>query len=43
MTPDRARSVIRVSIGVTTTESEIDGFATELREAIERLRAGALV
>ena len=43
MTPDRARSVIRVSIGVTTTESEIDGFATELRDAIERLRAGALV
>ena len=43
MTPDHARSVIRVSIGITTTESEIDGFATELRDAIERLRAGALV
>jgi cysteine desulfurase len=43
LTPDHARSVIRVSIGITTTGSEIDGFATELRDAIERLRAGALV
>jgi cysteine sulfinate desulfinase/cysteine desulfurase-like protein len=35
--------VIRVSIGIDTTDEEIDGFAVALRECIERLRAGALV
>jgi cysteine desulfurase len=43
LTPDDARSVIRVSIGIDTTDEEIDGFAVALRECIERLRAGALV
>ena len=43
LTPDEARSVIRVSIGIDTTEAEIDGFASALRECVERLRAGALV
>jgi cysteine desulfurase len=43
LTPDEARSVIRVSIGIDTTEAEIDGFSTALRDCIERLRAGALV
>ena len=41
--PDQARSVIRVSIGIDTTEQDVDGFVTALRECIERLRAGALV
>jgi cysteine desulfurase len=43
MSSEAARSVIRVSIGVDTTEDEVEGFAAELRTAIERLRAGALV
>jgi cysteine desulfurase len=42
LTPDEARSVIRVSIGIDTTEREVNGFAAALRECIERLRAGAL-
>ncbi|HET6847728.1 MAG TPA: cysteine desulfurase family protein [Gaiellales bacterium] len=43
LSPDEARSVIRVSIGIDTTEAEIDGFAAALRDCIDRLRAGALV
>jgi cysteine desulfurase len=43
LTPDEARSVIRVSIGIDTTEQDVDGFAAELRDCIDRLRAGALV
>src|SRR4051794_1318046 len=43
LTPDEARSVIRVSIGIDTTEAEIDGFSSALRDCVERLRAGALV
>jgi cysteine desulfurase len=43
LSPDQARSVIRVSIGIDTTEQDVDGFATALRDCIERLRAGALV
>src|SRR6478672_3630386 len=43
MTPDQARSVIRVSIGVDTTEAEVDGFAAAVGECVERLRAGALL
>jgi cysteine desulfurase len=40
---DAARSVVRVSVGMTTTPGEIDGFAAAFREAVDRLRAGALV
>jgi cysteine desulfurase len=43
LTPDEARSVIRVTIGIDTTEDEIDGFAAALRECIDRLQAGALI
>jgi cysteine desulfurase len=43
MTPDQARSVIRVSIGIDTTEAEVDGFAAAVGECVERLRAGALL
>jgi cysteine desulfurase len=43
LTPDAARSVIRVSIGPLNTSAEIEGFAAALREAVDRLRAGALV
>jgi len=43
MTPDDARSVIRISIGIDTTPGEVDGLAAELRAAVDRLRAGALV
>jgi cysteine sulfinate desulfinase/cysteine desulfurase-like protein len=35
--------VIRVSIGVDSTEHEVDGFCVALRETVERLRSGALV
>jgi cysteine desulfurase len=43
MSPADARSVIRVSIGVDSTPGEVDGFCVALREAVERLRSGALV
>jgi cysteine desulfurase len=43
LTADEARSVIRVSIGIDTTEEDVDGFAGALRECVERLRAGALI
>jgi cysteine sulfinate desulfinase/cysteine desulfurase-like protein len=43
MTPDQARSVIRVSIGIDTTEAEVDGFAAAVGECVERLRTGALL
>lgn len=43
LTPEQARSVIRVSIGPDTTAGEIEGFAGALRSAVERLRAGALL
>ena len=43
MTPDQARSVIRVSIGIDTTEAEVDGFTAAAGECVERLRAGALL
>ena len=43
MSPADARSVIRVSIGVDSTEPEVDGFCVALRETVERLRSGALV
>jgi cysteine desulfurase len=43
LTPDEARSVIRVSIGIDTTEQDVAGFAAALRDCVDRLRAGALV
>ena len=43
LTPDQARSVIRVSIGIDTTEAEVDGFTAAVGECVERLRAGALL
>jgi cysteine desulfurase len=43
MGADAARSVIRVSVGASTTREEIGGFAAAFREAVDRLRAGALV
>jgi cysteine desulfurase len=43
LSPDAARSVIRVSVGMSTRPEEIDGFAAAFREAVDRLRAGALV
>jgi cysteine desulfurase len=43
LTADEARSVVRVSIGIDTTDSDVDGFAAALRDCAERLRAGALV
>jgi cysteine desulfurase len=43
MTPDQARSVIRVSIGIDTTETEVDGFVVAVGECVRRLRAGALI
>ena len=43
LTADEARSVVRVSIGIDTTEGDVDGFASALRECAERLRAGALI
>ncbi len=43
LTAEEARSVIRVSVGIDTTEHEIDGFTAALRDCIDRLRAGALV
>jgi cysteine desulfurase len=42
LTPDQARSVIRVSIGIDTSEAEVDAFTAALRGCLERLRAGAL-
>jgi cysteine desulfurase len=42
LTPDQARSVIRVSIGIDTSEAEVDAFTAALRRCLERLRAGAL-
>jgi cysteine sulfinate desulfinase/cysteine desulfurase-like protein len=35
--------VIRVSVGIDTTEAEVDGFAVAVGECVERLRAGALL
>jgi cysteine desulfurase len=43
MTPDQARSVIRVSVGIDTTEAEVDGFAAAVGECVQRLRSGALL
>ena len=43
LTPEQARSVIRVSIGLDTGAAEIEGFAEALRSAVGRLRAGALL
>ncbi|MGZ4481581.1 MAG: cysteine desulfurase family protein [Gaiellales bacterium] len=43
LTPEQARSVIRVSFGADSTTAEIDGFVDALRRAIDRLRAGALI
>jgi cysteine desulfurase len=43
LTPDDARSVVRVSVGSDSTEADIDGFAAALRDCAERLRAGALI
>jgi cysteine desulfurase len=40
---DAARSVIRVSVGMSTSGEEVDGFAAVFGEAVDRLRAGALV
>src|SRR6476469_4322704 len=42
LTPDQARSVIRVAIGIDTSEAEVDAFTAALRGCLERLRAGAL-
>jgi cysteine desulfurase len=42
LTPDDARSVIRVSIGLDTTAEEVYGFGATLAGCAERLRAGAL-
>jgi len=42
LTPDDARSVIRVSIGLDTTAEEVDGFWAALVACAERLRTGAL-
>jgi cysteine desulfurase len=43
LSPDAARSVIRISIGPGNTAEEIDGFAAAFRTAVERLWSGALV
>ena len=43
LTPEEARSVIRVSLGLDTTAAEIEGFAGALRSAVERLRTGTLL
>jgi cysteine desulfurase len=43
LTPDRARSVIRVSLGLDTTAGEVEGFAGALRSVVDRLSAGALL
>jgi cysteine desulfurase len=43
MTADQARSVIRVSLGIDTTEAEVDAFAAAVGECVEWLRAGALI
>jgi cysteine desulfurase len=43
LTPEQARSVIRVSLGLNTTADEVEGFAAALRSAVDRLRAGALL
>ncbi|MDX6521711.1 MAG: cysteine desulfurase [Gaiellales bacterium] len=43
MSDGDARSVIRVSIGVDSTEPEVDGFCEALRACVEQQRAGALL
>jgi len=35
MTADQARSVIRVSIGIDTTEAEVDAFAAAVGQCVE--------
>jgi cysteine desulfurase len=42
MSPQDARSVVRVSLGLHTTVAEVDGFTTAFRDCVERLRVGAL-
>jgi cysteine desulfurase len=42
LTPDDARSVVRVSIGLDTSAADVDGFARALAACTSRLRAGAL-
>jgi len=42
MSPEDARSVIRVSIGAGTTAAEVDGFAVALGRSIGALRRGVL-
>jgi cysteine desulfurase len=37
-----SRSVVRVSLGPSTTAAEVDGFAAAFRECVERLRVGGL-
>ena len=43
LTPEQARSVIRVSLGLDTSPAQIEGFAEALRSAADRLRASALL
>jgi cysteine desulfurase len=43
LTPEQARSVIRVSLGLDTTAGEVEGFAGALRSVVDRLSAGALL
>jgi len=43
LTPEQARSVIRVSLGLDATAAEIQGLAEALLDAVARLRAGALL
>ena len=42
LTPEQARSVIRVTLGLDTTEVEVDGFLAALARAVCDLRGGAL-
>jgi cysteine desulfurase len=42
LSPDDARSVIRVSLGLRTPGDAVDAFAAALATAVARLREGAL-
>jgi cysteine sulfinate desulfinase/cysteine desulfurase-like protein len=42
MSPEDARSVIRVSMGAGTTADEVDGLAAALDRSIGTLRQGIL-
>jgi cysteine desulfurase len=42
MSPEAARSVIRVSLGAGTSAAEVDGFAAALGEVLGTLKSGIL-